>query len=182
MKNKVLITIFIVFLTALMSSGGTYLYLDFRKTKKENKEAKEKLENLQKELDSLTKAPNEQPNNEKETGKGKKETEKKSQSGQTIVTKPLDNETIGNPVTISGRAVAFESQVNIRIKDANGKVLKETNTMTDAKDAGQFGNFSASVSYPSPATDTGTIEVYQVSMADGGDSEKDKVTISVKFK
>lgn len=182
MKNKVLIAIIIIFL-AIAVGGGTYLYLNLSKAKKENKRAEEKVAELEKEIKELKDSKKEKAEEEKAAAETvQKATEEKSQSGQTVVTKPLDDETIGNPVTIAGRAIAFESQVNIRIKDANGKVLKEAYTTTDAKDAGEFGNFSVSVGYSAPATSTGMIEVYQVSMADGSDSEKDKVTISVKFK
>lgn len=95
------------------------------------------------------------------------------------VAQPAVNATIGLPATISGQARVFESTVHIRIRNGNGTELVEVTTTANAPDAGQYGPFSAAVHYPAPTTQTGTVEVFNISAKDG--SEINKVIIPVRF-
>ena len=102
-----------------------------------------------------------------------------SDSGKMIVSNPMGNRLINNPVYVSGNANVFEGTVNIKIKDANGVVIKEATTNTDASGIGKFGPFSVSVNYNAPPTPTGTIEVFEYSSRDG--SEINKAVVPVRF-
>ncbi|HEX21775.1 MAG TPA: hypothetical protein ENH19_03895 [Actinobacteria bacterium] len=92
---------------------------------------------------------------------------------------PASGATILNPVVVAGNAVAFENTFQVRIKDGNGAVIKEVTTMTNAPDMGQFGNFSVSISFPTPSTPTGTIEAFEYSAKDG--TVTNLTVIPVKF-
>lgn len=96
------------------------------------------------------------------------------------ITSPDDGDVVSSPLTITGRAVAFENTVTVRLLDENGKVLAEESIQTDAKDVGQSGNFSATLSFETPATDTGTVEVFEQSAATG--EPIGKVSVKVRFK
>ena len=102
-----------------------------------------------------------------------------SASGNIIVTSPLPNDTVGNPMTIAGVARVFENQFAIRLIDSDGTKLKETSAYASATDAGLFGPFNLNLDYPAPKGTNGTLEVFNYSPKDG--SEVDKVTIPVNF-
>lgn len=104
----------------------------------------------------------------------------KSDSENTIVTNPKENDVIKSPVEITGRAIAFENTVNIKIKDNAGNILAETFATTDSLGPGEFGDFSVHVDFEETDQEKGFIEVFQISAEDG--SETDKVTIPVTFK
>jgi hypothetical protein len=97
-----------------------------------------------------------------------------------IVSQPTNQAEIGLPALIKGEARVFENTFSYRIKDAQGKILMENNAMTNASDAGQYGQFEISANYPQPETNNGTIEVFEYSAKDG--SEINKMTIPVVFK
>lgn len=94
------------------------------------------------------------------------------------VSTPAANQVITSPVLISGKAVAFEGQFNIRIKDGNGVILYNANTM-GASSYGDPQPFSAKIVYNTPTAKNGTIEVFEFSAKDG--SEINKVTVPVSF-
>lgn len=95
------------------------------------------------------------------------------------VISPKANETIKLPFQIKGTARVFENQFNYRVKEGN-TVLAEGFSMTDAKDAGQFGNYVVTISLIAPPKgDKLTIEVFESSPKDG--SETNKVSIPVQF-
>ena len=95
------------------------------------------------------------------------------------VTSPLPQESITSPVKISGSARVFEATVNIRIKDAEGKILLE-DFATASEGAPARGTFAKEITFKTPDTDEGQIEVFWASMEDG--SEQDQVIIPVKWK
>jgi len=97
-----------------------------------------------------------------------------------VVTKPVANQLVTSPVQITGTAIAFENTIAARIKDSNGQVLGTVTITTNAPDVGQPGNYSASLTFSAPTTDTGSIEVYESDAATGAD--KNTVTIQVRFK
>jgi hypothetical protein len=104
--------------------------------------------------------------------------EASSKSGHTVVTSPLAQAPVTSPLTVSGRARAFENTVNIRIKDANGEILAETFATADG-DLGRFGEFSTAINFDATTANKGTLEVFQISAEDG--SERDQVVIPITF-
>jgi hypothetical protein len=103
-----------------------------------------------------------------------------STSGNITLSAPAANSTIGNPVTISGRARVFENALVIRVRDQDGRILAEKSVMANAPDVGQFGPYSISLTYLKPSGTRGTVEAFDYSAKDG--AEIDKVTIPVNFK
>lgn len=182
---QIALVIFII-LALAGGAGSYYLYIqaqDIRKDAEDDREKIELLEEQVKDLKSAVKKSEKESRKteeeEAEEPEGAKPTEERSDGGNTVVTAPLDGDVVGDPVTITGRAIAFENNINIRIMDGRGNILKETYATTDAREVGQFGNFSVTVNYADPSTPTGIIEVFQISARDG--SEIDKVTIEVRF-
>ena len=105
--------------------------------------------------------------------------EKMSPSGAMILSAPVDDTKVGSPISITGRAIAFESTINVRVRDGNEEILVEAAAMTDAPDAGRFGDFAVELEFDKPTTTSGTVEVFEYS-ARGG-SEINKVSVSVGF-
>lgn len=97
-----------------------------------------------------------------------------------VVTKPNKNDSVGIPLIIEGKARVFESTFSYRIKDSKGNIIYESHAMSNAPDAGLFGNFRLTVVYPKPQTATGFVEVFEYSAKDG--SEINKVIVPVKFR
>ncbi|MDO8524606.1 MAG: Gmad2 immunoglobulin-like domain-containing protein [bacterium] len=94
------------------------------------------------------------------------------------VSAPVAGQIIKSPVTISGKAVAFEGQFHIKIKDNNGVVLLDINTM-GASSYGDPIPFSGQFTYNTPTAQNGIIEVFEFSAKDG--SEVNKVSVLVSF-
>lgn len=100
-------------------------------------------------------------------------------SANITIDQPTINQSVSSPVTIEGLARVFENVLQVRLKDNNGKILVEQNTMANSLDMGLFGPYQVSLVYSNPETKTGQIEAFQYSARDG--SEIDKVTIPVSF-
>lgn len=83
---------------------------------------------------------------------------------------------ISSPVTVAGFANVFEANVNIRILDAAGNILKETFT-TATCGTGCWGDFSETLAFEVPERRQGRVEVLTYSAEDG--SEQDLVSIPV---
>ncbi len=92
---------------------------------------------------------------------------------------PAENAEVGLPLVIEGTARVFESALNYRLKDANGKVLINGFTMADAPDVGTYGPFSIRVNYPESTTASGMVEVFSYSAEDG--SEINLLQRSIRF-
>ncbi|EKD49174.1 MAG: spore germination protein-like protein Gmad2 [uncultured bacterium] len=88
---------------------------------------------------------------------------------EIYITSIKDGDTVPNPVTISGKGRAFESTIQLRIKDTNGNVLGSGFTTTDAKEMSEKGNFTYVMAYRTPATEYGFVEAYEQSAKDGSD-------------
>lgn len=97
-----------------------------------------------------------------------------------VVTSPTANQLVTSPVLVTGTAIAFESTINARIKDANGEILDQVTIMTEAPDAGLPGKYSANLTFSSPTTDSGTVEVFENDAATG--AEVNKITVQVRFR
>jgi hypothetical protein len=98
------------------------------------------------------------------------------------ITSPKAGEIVSLPFIIKGQARVFENQFNIRIKDSADFPLYEEMIMSDAPDAGIFGNYEKEIKYlqSAPKDENLTIEVFDYSAKDG--SEQDMVSIPVKLK
>lgn len=92
---------------------------------------------------------------------------------------PSWNEEIFNPVNVNGEARVFENAVNIRVRDANDKIIAEAISTAMAADVGEFGSYMEIISYSDPETKTGYVEAYHISAKDG--SEIYKVITLVRF-
>ncbi len=103
--------------------------------------------------------------------------EKISSSGTMILIAPVDDTKVGSPIAVTGRAIAFESTINVRVLDGNGEILVEASAITDAPDAGSFGDFAVELEFDQPTTSSGTVEVFEYSARAG--SEINKVSVSV---
>lgn len=90
---------------------------------------------------------------------------------------PQENEAIGNPVTIKGRAEVFEASFNIRIKDANGEILGQS-TVT-AEEGQVMSPYKINLSYATSTTEFGLIEAFDYSAKDG--LIQDLVSVKIKF-
>ncbi|TCX51622.1 Gmad2 immunoglobulin-like domain-containing protein [Dehalobacter sp. 14DCB1] len=94
------------------------------------------------------------------------------------VTAPVDGQTITSPLKITGNAQIFEAVVSYRLRDAQGNILAEGNTMAAAGAPGR-GDFEASLTFTPSAAGSGQLEVFESSMEDG--SDLNKVIIPVKW-
>ncbi|EQB21627.1 putative membrane protein [Dehalobacter sp. UNSWDHB] len=94
------------------------------------------------------------------------------------VTAPVDGQTIASPLKITGNARVFEAVVSYRLRDAQGNILAEGNTMAAAGAPGR-GDFEASLTFTPSAAGSGQLEVFESSMKDG--SDLNKVIIPVKW-
>ena len=101
-----------------------------------------------------------------------------SSSENIEVLTPRTGDSIKFGFRVEGNARTFESNVNIRLTDAEGNLLVETSTIAKASDAGQFGPFEKVINFKTQS-ENGTLEVFQYSAKDG--SEIDKVTIPLIF-
>lgn len=110
---------------------------------------------------------------------GDDQTTTSSDTGNIVVFEPDPNDGVGLPLVITGRARVFENTLSYRLTDGNGVVLAEGFTTADAPDIGQFGEFEITANYDEPATDAGTLKVFNYSARDG--SEENVVSIPVSF-
>lgn len=94
------------------------------------------------------------------------------------VTLPKPDQLVSSPVLVKGTARVFEATVNIRVTDKDGRNIAETFTTATAG-APERGEFETEISFPTPKTKEGYIEVFWYSPKDG--SETDKVRVPIKF-
>lgn len=90
-----------------------------------------------------------------------------AQELNVVITSPEAGESVSNPITVKGKARVFENTFAYALKDANGKKLFESFAMTDAKDAGLFGNFTVKIPVPVGATADLFVEAFEYSAKDG---------------
>jgi len=126
-----------------------------------------------------TTCPGGENNGNDDNGREPEDEPAQSPEGNIRVSEPKQGDEIGMPVIIKGQARVFENTFTYRVKDANGNILIEKSAMTQAPDAGIFGDFEISSNYIVPETETGTVEVFEYSPKDG--SETNMVRVPVKF-
>lgn len=83
-----------------------------------------------------------------------------------VVTSPVIGQRVAAPVTVTGTADVFEATVNVRILDAGGRELATTFT-TATCGSGCRGDYRVGVRYRLTREQPGTVEVYEISPADG---------------
>lgn len=102
-----------------------------------------------------------------------------SAKGLIVVRKPLANDRITSPATISGDASVFEAALAWRITDSAGRILAEGNTTATAGAPGR-GTFTIAATFSPPASDIiGIIEVFERSPRDGTIDEIVRVPVVV---
>ncbi|HZZ99091.1 MAG TPA: Gmad2 immunoglobulin-like domain-containing protein, partial [Candidatus Paceibacterota bacterium] len=85
-------------------------------------------------------------------------------NGNITISLPKAGETVESPILVTGTARVFENQFTVQVKDSSGKVVASAHVMSDAKDAGQFGNYSIRIPIPAgTATDNMTVEALSYS-------------------
>lgn len=95
------------------------------------------------------------------------------------ITSPTPGESISSPVRVAGQARVFENTLQVRVKDAQGRVLVQRTVMAESPDIGQFGPYEAELVFQRPLTPEGVVEAFQFSAKDG--SEIDTVSVPVVF-
>jgi len=83
------------------------------------------------------------------------------------VSSPVSNEKVSNPIIVRGQARVFENTFSYALKDGTGNKLYENNAMTDATDAGIFGNYTVKIPVPVSAPKDLVVEVFEYSAKDG---------------
>lgn len=102
-----------------------------------------------------------------------------SASGNVSISSPSNDEIIGLPLVITGKARVFENTFNYRLLDQDGSVLAEGHAMTNAADAGLMGDYTVTTSYAAPKGTDGIVEVFDYSAKDG--SVVDLASVPVVF-
>ena len=92
-----------------------------------------------------------------------------------FITSPKNSTAITSPVKVSGYANVFEGNIQIRIKDASGKIIGSGQT-TACMDTDACP-FDVNVSFQFPSTLSGTVEVFNPSPLDGSQSYKQTLSI-----
>lgn len=92
---------------------------------------------------------------------------------------PIQNATVGSSFVLSGRARVFENLLQYRLKDEDGTVLVSDALRVQSSYPGEFGKFTASITFPPPKGGSGTLEVFSSSAKDG--SEENLVKIAMRF-
>lgn len=87
------------------------------------------------------------------------------------VTTPVKDQVITSPVKISGSARVFEATVSYRLRDTNGTVIAQGNTMASEGAPGR-GDFNAELAFSTGGPGKGQIEVFEASAKDGSDINK----------
>ena len=101
------------------------------------------------------------------------------QAPPILLESPAPGDAVNDPVTIEGTANVFEAQFSVRVLDADKKVLAEA-PVHASSGTGTRGDFQDEIEYPTPATDTGYVVVFDTSEKDG--SEIYTVEVPVAFK
>ena len=87
------------------------------------------------------------------------------QTPAILVENPAVGDTVSSPMRLSGTANVFEAVFQMKLVDANGKVLAK-GMVQATSGTGTRGTFSTPVLF-APTTPTGKLIVYEVSMKDG---------------
>ncbi|TCC00361.1 spore gernimation protein [Micromonospora zingiberis] len=83
-----------------------------------------------------------------------------------VVTEPVIGARVTSPITVTGNADVFEATVSVRVVDAAGRQLA-TGFTTATCGTGCRGSYRLTIGYRLARAQSGTIEAYEVSAADG---------------
>jgi hypothetical protein len=99
-------------------------------------------------------------------------------SGQKIyLDQPQANQVVTNPMIIKSRTREI-TNLNLRIKDADGRILGETKITTSPAQLNSFYEHTTMLSYATSTSEFGLIEAFEL---DQGDSVQDLVSVKIKF-
>jgi hypothetical protein len=99
--------------------------------------------------------------------------------GQNAVYAPRPNETVGRSFTIAGVQHNFEAHVDIRVRDANGRVvLQSAATGTNCCDPG--GTFEKRLDLPEGVSGQVTLDVFEGSQQDGSVTKLIQIPLTVR--
>lgn len=88
------------------------------------------------------------------------------------ITSPKAGAVVSSPLTVTGKARIFENQFSAAITTMDGHVIvKKESIMSDAKDSGQFGNYSVTFDIPSDAPSDIKVVVFALSPKGDGSYE-----------
>jgi hypothetical protein len=94
------------------------------------------------------------------------------------VASPAIGATVTSPVTVSGTADVFEAVVSIEILNSAGQEIARTFT-TASCGTGCRGSYTTAISYSVPATQQGTLEVFERSAKDGSPVNMQKIPVTL---
>lgn len=95
-----------------------------------------------------------------------------------VVSTPIEGQTVGQTIIVSGHSDTFEASVNAMVKDANGKVLAQGHGMGGT--LGDLKPFAVELKLAErPSTSEGIVEAFEVDMRDG--QEREKYQVKVRF-
>jgi hypothetical protein len=100
-----------------------------------------------------------------------------AQAAPIIVTAPRSGDLVASPIRVSGTASVFEGTVQIRVKDAGGRVIGQLVT-TAAQGAPGRGAYSADV--PVSGSGAATVEVFSSSARDGSEQFLVRVPVTLR--
>jgi len=99
--------------------------------------------------------------------------------GMNAVYSPKPGETVGRSFTVSGVEHNFEANVDLRVRDATGRIVLRTSTTgTNCCDPG--GTFERRMDLPPDVSGPVTLEVYESSARDGSDTRMIAVPLTVR--
>lgn len=104
---------------------------------------------------------------------------KRSAAGNAPCTRPRPNETVGRSFTIAGMQHNFEAHVDIRVRDASGRVvLQSAATGTNCCDPG--GTFDKRLDLPDGVWGPVTLDVFEGSQQDGSVTKLIQIRLTVR--
>jgi hypothetical protein len=89
-----------------------------------------------------------------------------STTAEILATSPASGAEVSSPVQLEGTSTAFEGTVQVSVRDADAQPLGAG--FVTGGSMGEMGPFTESLGFDAPATPTGSIALYTLSMEDGG--------------
>ncbi|MFN7149975.1 MAG: Gmad2 immunoglobulin-like domain-containing protein [Microthrixaceae bacterium] len=89
-----------------------------------------------------------------------------STTAEILPTSPASGAEISSPVQLEGTSTAFEGTVQVSVRDADAQPLGAG--FVTGGSMGDMGPFAESLGFDEPATSSGSIAFYTLSMEDGG--------------
>jgi hypothetical protein len=100
-------------------------------------------------------------------------------SGQNAVYAPRPNDAVARSFTVSGVEHNFEAHVDMRVRDAAGRIVLQTSTTgTNCCDPG--GIYEKRLDLPATVSGAVTLEVFEASARDGSDTKVIKIPLTIR--